>query len=330
MNFWSKILTSIVAMSTLSWNPQCPNTKADTSTPTYSEVVYPYNWEIKENSVIQKQQKSTKRDISICLETDENTFTHKKVLESITDPNNTILEFPLSQLFEKYWNRPHPLAVKWIKRNFRALLWKDWIENLSSEISQKLSHRIEKINSDTQYEIGDTIRFQLINSQLKWEFSDCLADQLKQYWFEEYSDPDAKNLKSLEKNNKLKNDFIYDVVIKRLESWKSALALYRNWKIYMTTYVSVGLNSRKTRVWQFKILKSNPYYYSRKYKSPMSEWLEFDEWWFWLHQWNVTWYPASHWCVRQPWIHSSILYSLLKDLKNCDVFIDKKLYISKK
>jgi hypothetical protein len=34
-------------------------------------------------------------------------------LETITDPNNAVLELPLSQLFQKYWNRPHPLAVRW-------------------------------------------------------------------------------------------------------------------------------------------------------------------------------------------------------------------------
>jgi hypothetical protein len=61
-----------------------------------------------ENNVLElpnvsKVQKKTKKQISVCLKTDdENSFTHKKVLESITDPENTVLEFPLSQLFQKY------------------------------------------------------------------------------------------------------------------------------------------------------------------------------------------------------------------------------------
>jgi DNA polymerase III sliding clamp (beta) subunit (PCNA family) len=48
-------------------------------------------------------QEKTKKQVSICLETDDkNSFTHKKVLESVNDPENTVLEFPLSQLFQKY------------------------------------------------------------------------------------------------------------------------------------------------------------------------------------------------------------------------------------
>jgi hypothetical protein len=127
-----------------------------------------------------------------------------------------------------------------------------------------------------------------------------------------------------------KPDYIYDIVVKRLPEWKSALALYRDWELFMATYVSVWLNRRKTKTWQFQTLAHNPYYYSHKYKSPMPYWVNFDEWWFWFHQWNVTWYPASHGCVRQPGIYSLALYSLVKDKKHVDVFIDKNLYNSKK
>jgi hypothetical protein len=270
-------------------------------------------------------------------------------LESVTDPENTVLEFPLSQLFQKYWNRPHPLAVRWVKRDFRALLWSNWIETLKSRIPQKLSPRAEKITSDTQYEAWDTLRFQLINQSLKWVFPKYLSDQLKEDWFQSFSDPDSsvvarkvaenKWKKKTTNDKEKKSDFIYDIVVKGLPSWKSALALYRDWELFMATYVSIWLpvvwtkywkRSAKTKRWQFKMIKEDPYYYSRKYKSPMPCWINFDEWWFWFHQWNVTWFPASHGCVRQPWIRASVLFSSVKDANRWDVFIDKNLYKSKK
>ena len=44
----------------------------------------------------------TNRQISVCLDTDENSYTHTRVLESIKNPENTVLEFPIAQLFQKY------------------------------------------------------------------------------------------------------------------------------------------------------------------------------------------------------------------------------------
>ena len=54
--------------------------------------------------------------------------------------------------------------------------------------------------------------------------------------------------------------------------------------------------------------------------------LEFDQGGFYLHQGNVTWSPASHWCVRLPWVYADILYSLIRNENDVDVFIDKNLY----
>jgi len=343
MWFWNKLLTSIVSMYVLAWTSECStNTKNNSIAvdPKKMESIAPENNALEIPNLLEVQKK-TKKQVSICLKTDdENSFTHKKVLESVTDPENTVLEFPLSQLFQKYWNRSHPLAVRWVKKDFRALLWSNWIETLKSRIPQKLSPRAEKITSDTQYEAWDTLRFQLINQSLKWVFPKYLSDQLKEDWFQSFSDPDssvvarkvAKNKwkKKATDDKEKKSDFIYDIVVKGLPSWKAALALYRDGELFMATYVSVWLNSRKTKTGQFEMLGKNAYYYSRKYKSPMPCWINFDEWWFWFHQWNVTWFPASHGCVREPWIRASVLFSSVKDTNRGDVFIDKNLYKSKK
>jgi hypothetical protein len=59
--------------------------------------------DISELPVLSKVQNNTKNQIFIILKTDdENSFTHTNTLETITDPNNAVLELPLSQLFQKY------------------------------------------------------------------------------------------------------------------------------------------------------------------------------------------------------------------------------------
>ena len=357
MKLRDKALTAIISASILSWTISCssPKNKSIENEFKNQTEVFEENpvfmvdipkedlSKINENKDTTKIKKKTAEKISICLNTDENgSFTHSAVLNSIKDPHNTVLEFPLWQLFEKYWERPHPLAVRGIRKDFRSLLWEGWIESLSSKIPQKLSTHVEWVTSDTEYMIDDTLRFSLINPLLKDDFPKFLPDQLKEEWFETFSDTDELVIwKIIKEKNKSENvwnekmDHIYDIVVKQVPSWKSALAVYRDWEIFMATYVSVGQNRagrkrRNTKTWQFKIIWKNPYYFSRKYRSPMPNWLNFDEWWYWFHQWNVTWYPASHWCVRLPWVYSQVLYSLLKDAKWVDVFISKSLYESKK
>jgi hypothetical protein len=51
---------------------------------------------IREKKDSTKIKKKTAEKISICLNTDENgSFTHSVVLNSVKDPHNTVLEFPL-------------------------------------------------------------------------------------------------------------------------------------------------------------------------------------------------------------------------------------------
>lgn len=305
-------------------------------------------WE--RNSPLQDSIKSeTKNEVIVCLETDdENSFTHTTTLESIEDPENTILEYPVDQLFKKYWKnkQSHPLAVSWVAKKLRSLLWKGGIED--SDIPQKLNPRKDDITSETLYEMWDTLRFALINHRLKWAFPENLSEQLNAEWFNTFFDKDSLDIMQRnkkvnewnigstewmlwrpERNNENQPDYIYDIVVKSLPWWKSALAVYRDWKLFMATYVSVWTVWRKTKLWQHEIIWKNPYKRSIKYEnSPMPFWLNYS-WWFYLHQWNVSWFPLSHWCVRLPWVYASVLYSLVKDKDRIDVFIDKNLYKSK-
>lgn len=331
-------MTSIVSVSMFGGGAKCSeDTKAED--PSWNsdviEIVEKESVNVEDFPSLCELEKGINKQISVCLVTDaENSFTHRNVLEKISDSQNTVLEFPISQLFQKYWNRNHPLSVSGVKKDFWALLWKGWIER--SKVSQKLKPRKEKITSDTKYEVGDTLRFQLIDPLLKNDFSWYLSDQLEEDGFKWFSDPNKSDLaKMVAGKNKTqkaqnKSDFIYDIVVKKVPSWKSALALYRNWELFMATYVSVGLNNRKTLTWQFKVLNKDPYKRSHKYNNAaMPEALNFC-WGFYIHQWNVSWYPLSHWCVRVPWVYANILYSLVRDVKNTDIFISKNLYKSQK
>ena len=335
MWLWNNLLTSIICVSSvlecgpkserqaddLVWNPEKIETVAQIDN--FLEITN-----------LPNIQKWTKKQIFICMDTDsEGLFTHKKALEQVSDPKNTILEYPAAQLFQKYWTRPHPLRVSWVGRGFEALLWKNWIERLLSRTPQKLASRSWEVTSSTKYEVEDTLRFSIIDPLLKDDFPQYLSDQLKEEWFEHFSDSDASTIdkiisnKNNPRNSEEKTDFIYDIVVKRAPSWKSALALYRNWELFMATYVSVWINNRKTKTWQFKILSKEPYKRSHKYdNAAMPEALSIGDG-FYFHQWRVTWGNLSHWCVRMPWVYADILYSSVKDrIENTDVFISKNLY----
>ncbi len=345
MWIWNKMLASIISASILTWASKCSEGAEANSFNNEPQIE---NIEVKNISTpeilkVPEIQNKVEKQISLCLETDSpDAFTHTKILESVENPENTVLEFPVSQLFQKYWNRSHPLAVKWIDKNFGSLLWERRIEDLSDSIPQKLSPRAEKITSNTKYEAEDTLRFSLIDPLLQWAFPQKLSQQLKEDWFESFSDSNASDFaKKIQQNQDSENvdkkpDFVYDITVKTLPTWESVLGLYRNWELFMATYVSVWLNNRRTKTWQFEVLWTNPYYFSRKYKSPMSGWVYYDEWWRWFHQWKVRsrnqegiikrWVPASHGCIRLPWVYALSLYSMLKGKKHVDVFISKNLY----
>jgi len=346
MWIWNKMLASIISASILAWASKCSDgveANSFNNEPKKVEEIVKNNLTSEVPDIL-KVQKEAKKEISICLKADdENSFTHTKALEQVSDPKNTILEYPVAQLFQKYGENPHPFRVSLVWKDFTALLWRNWIERLLSKTPQKLVSRTEEITSDTKYEVGDTIRFTLIDPLLKDDFPKYLSDQLQEEWFEEFSDADSLDItrKQHEKkysffNDKEKSDFIYDIVVKRVPSWKAALALYRDWELFMATYVSAWKNRYKnrrwnwvdprTKVWQFKILDKKPYKRSRKYgNAPMPESLNFYGG-FYLHQWYVTWNNLSHGCVRMPGVYIDVLYSLVKNIEHTDVFISKNLY----
>lgn len=286
-------------------------------------------------------QEAVKDKIFVCLELDDSlSYTHTKVMEKITDPKNTVLEYPVEQLFKKYLYekqmREHPLYVSWLNKDFGSLGWDGWIE--STDLPQTLNPREGKITSNTRYEIWDTLRFHMIDPELIEEFPENLSDQLKEEWFETFFDKDSLLINNLQttlsdwlKEGEEKDvDYIYDIVVKGLPWWKAATALYRNWKLFIAGYSSVWVPGHSTRRWQFEIILDSPYARSPQYgNSPMPLALKYCTYYY-LHQWHVTWRPASHGCIRQKWLVMDAIYSSVHHKKHVDVFIDKNLNVAKK
>lgn len=307
-------------------------------------LLFPTSWNPDTyNNSLNENSDKTKERIYVCLEPDSKTsFTHTKVLESITDPKKTVVEYPISQLFKLYEdNRPHPLAVPGVKRDLTALLWVWWIERLKN-------FRIPQNTSRNEYQKWDTVRIPLIDQSLEWVFPELLSKQLKEKWFQTYLDRDSAEITRRMKN-KNKSDFIYDVVLKP-SSWKYVLGVYRDGILFMVCYTSIWLNKiernknknryedLRTIQWQFKIWEKindktkgeDPYYRSSTYnQAPMPFALRF-YWWYFLHQREIDWFERSHWCIGLCWVISDILYSLLyqsiKKGKYPDLFIHDNLY----
>ena len=341
-------LSFVASTAILSWADKCAGNNDEmrlwkNAIPSTEQLAFQDSVKLDTKNDVQEQ-------IFICLDTDDtDAYTHTKVLESVTDPWNTILEYPLNQLFKRYWKnkQPHPLYVSWVAKKIRSLLWNGGIEAL--DVPQKLNPRENAITSETMYEIWDTLRFPLIDERLRWAFPDDLSEQLKENWFETFSDKDSLVINSINDNPNLWNEYFdtfwgldgndsrdllvdwytYDIVVKSLQWWKSALAVYRDWKLFMSTYVSIWTIWRKTVTGQYEITWKFPYKRSSKYDNAAMPFALNFYWWYYLHQRNVTWYPLSHGCIGEPWVYADILYSLVLDKEHVDLYIDKNLYETK-
>ena len=229
MSLKKLLLTTAIASTTLSWFANNENSN--------------YNLNNEEDSIDMVQQEPilqiptlTKEKLYICLNTDENSYTHTEVLKNIPeDGHEIVLEYPVEQLFKTYNKRPHPLAVWWVAKTYWALMGKNNLSERLNRYPQHLSQSVNAITSQTKYATTDTLRFWLIESDLAESFPFKLSDQLKEDWFEKYSDKDSlliskKNkphyvlpddlYKLLSKYNTDKDDtnkeYIYDIVVKKL------------------------------------------------------------------------------------------------------------------
>ena len=140
---------------------------------------------------------------------------------------------------------------------------------------------------------NDTINIPLIYPELKSYFPENLSELSKKLpEYETINDPHLN-------------------VVTQLDNWKNALAYYKNWKLKVATYVSIG-KGKRTPTWEYTLKRDSVFRRSREFNNaPMPNAMHIDWAWKWgvfTHQWEGNGYPLSHWCIRVPWFYQHYLY----------------------
>ena len=182
----------------------------------------------------------------------------------------------------------------WSKRmitpSYGNLLWFSQAE----EIMKKYNSKKDKLfDANTVINADETIQIPLIYPELKSYFPKKWSDLAQKF-------PDYKNV--------VGNDLI---IVTQCDNWKNALAYYKNWKLTLATYVSIGTRNRKTVTWEFDLKHDRIRRRSRRYHNspmPYSMWITGG---FYLHQWWSNWLPQSHGCTRVPGLYEWWLYNNL-------------------
>lgn len=173
-----------------------------------------------------------------------------------------------------------------IEPTYGNLLWYSQTEYIMRQLNKK--NGVESSDWITGNEVIDV---PMVYPELKNEFSENLSALLSKS-FPEYKNETTKNM----------------VIVTKCKNGKNALAYYKNWKLKLATYVSIGKLRTKTITGKYQLTPDQIRRRSKKYKrSPMPYSMLID-WWFFLHQWWSNWNPQSHWCVRVPGLYQKWIY----------------------
>lgn len=96
-------MASAISVSLFGWSPKCENAKIDNFEWDSNKIenVVSKDVSLTEKDDLSNSSETARKQISICLELDdENSFTHTNALEKVLDPQNTVLEYPVAQLFQ--------------------------------------------------------------------------------------------------------------------------------------------------------------------------------------------------------------------------------------
>ena len=192
-----------------------------------------------------------------------------------------------------YW------SVRMIAPSYWNYLWFSQAETIINDYNKghKAIQPTDWVSAD------ETLSVPFIYPELKSYFPENWTDLV--VMFPEYKDISESNL----------------IFMARCDNWKSALSYYKDWKLKLATYVSLGnphlRKAIRTTSWIFTLKKSIERRRSRAYnRSPMPysihvEWAW--NWWVFLHQWWVDWLNQSHGCCRVPWLYQQYLYQNLPE-----------------
>jgi len=202
-------------------------------------------------------------------------------LDSLDFLPTTVISRPVKDLLKT------PLAMKDTKRNIWEYLGYNQYQTIIKKYNPKYGNNKTTINQ------LDTVAFPLVYDDIANSISHDLSTYLEDKKFDAY----REKLAGVE-------DLI--VVTKHTDG-KYMLLYFKNKKLFLWTYASIGKENR-TPKWFFKIQEKIPNKRSKRCNdAPMPYSLHIN-WHIFIHQWRVTWGKISHGCVRLPWCYAEILY----------------------
>jgi len=181
----------------------------------------------------------------------------------------------------------------WSKRmiipSYGNLLWFSQAESIVSDTTKWKNFNVKDVvNKD------DTIKVPLIYPELRNYLPNTWME-LKKGVFSDYQDIEAQDL----------------LIVTQCQNGKNALAYYKNWKLTLATYVSIGTLRNKTITWEYTLSHDRIRRKSRKYNSSAMPYSICITNGFYLHQGRSDGTPLSHGCVRVPGLYIKYLYENL-------------------
>jgi len=250
--------------------------------------------------------KETKKDLvellgkekKDCVETNDNTasFLVDQYVDNATDDVETSNSYFSVKISDLEWT-PFFWKRRMISPSYWNFLWFSQAETIINDYNKGHKH----IQPTDWVSTDETLTIPFIYPELKSYFPENWSDLVTMF-------PEYKDISE--------NDLIF---IARCDNWKSALSYYKNGKLKLATYVSLGnphiRKAIRTTSWVFTLKidierrRSNAYWRSPMPYSIHVEWAW--NWWVFLHQWKVDWSNLSHWCCRVPWLYQQYLYQNL-------------------
>ena len=195
----------------------------------------------------------------------------------------------------------------WKKRmiapTYWNLLWYNQAETIINNYNKW--HRL--IKPTDWVSADETLNIPLIYPELKSYFPENWSEVITEF-------PEYRGI--------FESDLLF---VARCDNWKSALAYYKNGKLKLATYVSLGNPKLKKAIatpsWIFTLIKDNIRRRSTSFwNSPMAYAIHILwAWngWVYFHQWWLNWFDQSHWCWRSPWAQQKYLYEHLPKQSKC-------------
>ncbi|MDD2537431.1 MAG: L,D-transpeptidase [Candidatus Absconditabacteria bacterium] len=254
---------------------------------------------------------------------DSTYFTLKDLLQEIPqDKSEIIIKRPLSELVEKNSRTKGTNPLSKVKKTFGEILGYNQVDSIMKKNPQLADKNIEPTTEYTKF-LGDTLSYPLIYPELKDKFPGYFNEIFEKDNFT-YAQKDSLKIANTESPIK--------VVIMNVGSGEQALGVYRDEKLFLTTYVSVGKNGRTpTGLYEEKALFKHGW--SSRYKCPLPYAVGFKKikkkdgtrtWGYLLHDGEVNGIPLSHGCIRVPGLYQEIIYYLVD--KNTFIRVADNLY----